>query len=78
MSMNPTYGTMSTRYGERVAVDGSSVAGTCWLRIDTAVNKNDHHGGERKDADALLTVAQAKILRASLDAFIEDCEGDEI
>jgi len=77
VSKAPTYGTMSARYGERVAVDGSSAAGTCWLRIDTAINKNDHHGGERKDADALLTVAQAKILRATLDAFIEQEENDQ-
>jgi len=77
VSKAPTYGTMCTRYGERVAVDGSSVAGTCWLRIDTAINKNDHHGGERKDADALLTVAQAKILCATLDAFIEQEENDQ-
>ena len=71
------YAVMNTRYGEKVALDGSSVAGTCWLRIDTAINKNDHAGGERKDADALLTVPQARILRAALDAFIEEQESDE-
>lgn len=69
-----TYASMTARYGETVRLDGSSVDGTCWLRIDTAVNKNDHAGGERKDADALVTVAQAKILRAALDAFIEDMQ----
>lgn len=72
-----TYATLSARYGEIVRVDGSSVAGTCWLRIDTAVNKNDHHGGERKDADALLSVHQARILRAALDAFIDEEESPE-
>lgn len=69
-----TYAAMTTRYGEEVRLDGSSVDGTCWLRIDTAINKNDHRGGERKDADALLSVAQAKILRAALDAFIDEQE----
>lgn len=68
---------MTTRYGETVRLDGSSVGGTCWLRIDTAVNKKDHTGGERKDADALLSVAQAKILRASLDAFIDEQETEQ-
>jgi len=71
VSRGTTFVAMTTRYGETVKVDGSSVSGTCWLRIDTAINKNDGIGGERKDADALLTVGQAKILRAALDTFIE-------
>jgi hypothetical protein len=71
------YTVMTTRYGEQVSLDGSSVAGTCWLRIDTAINKNDHTGGERKDSDALLTIAQARVLHAALEAFIESETGEE-
>lgn len=78
MSRGFNYAGMTARYGERVALEGSSVSGTCWLRIDTAVNKNDWMGGERKDADALLTVAQARILRAALDAFIEEQESEDV
>lgn len=70
----PTYGTMTTRYGEIVRVDGSSVSGTCWLRINTAIDKNNHHGGDRKEADALLTLPQAKVLLAVIASFIDEQE----
>lgn len=80
MGRGRIYGALTGRYGEKVEVRGSSCAteAQCWLDIDSAVNKNDYMGGERKDADALLTVQQAIVLRAALDSFIADATGDGI
>lgn len=72
MQRGHIYGAFTAQYGENVEVRYSSaVTPTCWLAINSAKNKNDHMGGERVEADALLTIAQARMLRSALDSFIE-------
>lgn len=76
MERGRTYGAFTARYGERVEVYGSSSATEpqVWLKVNTATNKNDYLGGERTEAEALLSLAQAKVLRAVLYSFIADAE----
>ena len=64
---------MRAAYGELVSTYHSSAATRkcCWISIDTAANKNDGAGGQRIEATAHLTVAQAKRLRDSLTEFID-------
>jgi hypothetical protein len=77
MARGITYGSFTARYGEKVTVDGSSsVVPTCWLRVNSAVNKNDCQGGERIETEALLSVEQARVLVASLETFIAESEDD--
>lgn len=79
MERGRIYGSLTGRYGEKVEVRGSSSATElqCWVEIDSAVNKNDYMGGERVEANSLLTVRQAAVLRAALDSFLADAM-DEI
>lgn len=79
MERGRIYGSLTGRYGEKVEVRGSSSAteSQCWVEIDSAANKNDYMGGERVEANALLNLAQATVLRAALDSFIADASEDE-
>lgn len=73
-----SYGSFTARYGEKVTVDPSStVIPTCWLRINSAKNKNELAGGDRIETEALLTLPQARILIASLNAFVDSAEESE-
>lgn len=73
-----SYGSFTARYGEKVTVDPSSaVTPTCWLRINSAVNKNDRTGGERIETEALLTAPQARLLVATLECFLSEVEPDD-
>lgn len=77
MERGRIYGNFTAHYGETVEVRGSSaVVPQCWLEINSAKDKNDYMAGERVKANALLTLPQALVLRAALDAFI-DCASAE-
>jgi hypothetical protein len=78
MERGRIYGSFTAHYGETVEVRGSSaVAPQCWLEINSAKDKNDYMAGERVEANALLTLPQARSLRVALDAFIESAQLDE-
>lgn len=64
---------MKAAYGEKVSCYPSSAATRkcCWIKIDTAENKNDGAGGRRVEATAHLTEAQARKLRDSLTEFLD-------
>ena len=70
-----TFGSFTASYGETVTLDSSSSSGPhCWLRINSAVSKNDGTGGERIETEAHLSMGQARMLRAALDTFIEESD----
>lgn len=79
MERGRIYGTFTGKYGEKVEVRGSSSAteAQCWIEVNSAENKNDYMGGKRVEANALLNLAQATVLRAALDSFITDACEDE-
>ncbi|MGF6492803.1 hypothetical protein ABIE56_000960 [Luteibacter sp. 621] len=78
MPRGVTYGSFTARYGEKVSVDGSSsIVPTCWLRINSAKDKNDGLGGERIETEALLTPEQARVLIASLETFVASVVDDD-
>ena len=45
--------------------------------MNTAANKSDYMGGKRVEANALLSVPEAIVLRAALDSFIAQAGEDE-
>lgn len=79
MSRGINYGSFTAAYGETVTLNGSSAASGahCWIRINSAVNKNDGTTGERIETEAHLNLAQAIVLRAALDSFISDATDGE-
>lgn len=79
MERGRIYGKFTASYGEAVEVRGSSGTSEpqCWIEVNTAANKNDYMGGERVEANALLSVPEAIVLRAALDSFIAQAGEDE-
>lgn len=79
MERGRIYGALTGKYGENVEVRGSSSAteAQCWVEVNSAKNKNEYMGGERVEANVLLNLAQATVLRAALDSFIADASEDE-
>ena len=78
MERGRIYGKLTAEYGESVEVRGSSsaTAPECWIEINSAADKNDYAGGERVEVNALLSLSQAKVLRAAIDSFIERATDD--
>ena len=79
MERGRTYVRFTAKYGEDVNVHGSSggMEPECWIAIDSAKSKNDYMGGERVEVSALLNIAQARVFREGLDAFIKAAEGKD-
>ena len=79
MERGRVYGLLTGSYGEIVKVRGSSGVSEpqCWVEVNTAANKNDYMAGERIEANALLSLPQAIVLRSALDSFIAHASDDE-